>query len=382
MPGEIMGRHDFHAAHACSPGSDYMIDRDPSTADERSERVRTLEHKGTPASIRTLTIRDVARLAGVSPITVSRVINHPELVMERTRDAVRLVIDQTGYVPNMLAGALSSARSRLVAAIVPSVTNLIFLETVQALTDRLRRAGYQTFFGFSGYPGTREDELILAALSRRPDGIFLTGVRHARKTRERLLAARVPIVETWDLTKAPLDMLVGFSHERVGAVVATRLLQLGYKRFYVVTADDERALRRRRAFESTLRRHGITDVQAVEVPAPSTFALGREAMAHLLSTGFHSGVIFCSSDTLAHGVLTEAQSRRLAVPGRVSIVGFGDLEYAAHTAPALSTVRIDRVGIGVRAADALLASMSGEPARDKVIDLGFEFVERGTTCQQ
>ena len=331
------------------------------------------------ASVHNVTIRDVARLAGVSPITVSRVLNSPELVTDQTRKQVRVVIEKTGYVPNMLAGALSSARSKLVAAIVPSVTNLVFLETMQALMDRLRAAGYQTVFGFSGYPPTREDELILAALSRRPDGIFLTGVRHAKRTRERLLAARVPIVESWDLTKSPLDMVVGFSHERVGTVVAMRLLHSGYRRFGLITANDERALRRRRAFESALHRHGIKKIAAAEVPAPSTFALGRQAMADVIDSGFNSGVIFCSSDTLAHGAVTEVQSRGLAVPEQISIVGFGDLEYAAHTAPALSTVRIDRAAIGMRAADALLARMDGRQVADKVIDIGFEFVERGTT---
>jgi LacI family gluconate utilization system Gnt-I transcriptional repressor len=135
-------------------------------------------------------------MAGVSPITVSRVLNHPGLVTEQTRRQIEEVIERTGYTPNLLAGGLASKRSRLVAALVPSITNAIFVETIEALTDRLWSAGYQVLLGLSGYPATREDALLAAVLSRRPDAIFLTGINHSKETRRRLLGARVPVVET------------------------------------------------------------------------------------------------------------------------------------------------------------------------------------------
>src|SRR5438094_1714197 len=116
-----------------------------------------------------VTLADVAKLAGVSPITVSRVLNRPELVTPSTIEQVQEVIDRTGYTPNLLAGGLASKKSRLVAAIVPSITNAIFVETTQALTDRLWEAGYQVLLGLSGYPAAREDALLSAVLSRRPD---------------------------------------------------------------------------------------------------------------------------------------------------------------------------------------------------------------------
>jgi LacI family gluconate utilization system Gnt-I transcriptional repressor len=326
-----------------------------------------------------VTLTDVAKLAGVSPITVSRVLNRPELVTPDTLKLVQEVIARTGYVPNLLAGGLASRRSRLIAAIVPTIANSIFAEAVEALTDRLGEAGYQVLLGLSGYPAAREDDLLDAILSRRPDGIFLTGIRHSAATRQRLLAAKIPVVETWDFTPTPIDMLVGFSHDKVGQTVATYLLGKGYRRFGYVGADDDRAVVRRHGFLSTLAEHGLTDVATSTVPAPGTVRLGREGLARLLDEGCRPEVVFCSSDVLAQGAFAELQSRSLSIPGDVALMGFGDLDFAAYTFPALSTVRIDRRAVGRLAAEAMLARIDGQSVMDKVIDVGFQVIERAST---
>ena len=333
----------------------------------------------SPRATGNVTLADVAKLAGVSPITVSRVLNRPELVTAETIAHVQQCIDRTGYVPNLLAGALVSKRTKLVAAIVPSITNAIFVEAVQALTDRLWEAGYQVLLGLSGYPPAREEALLAAVLSRRPDAIYLTGINHSAATRQRLLAARIPVVETWDMTRTPIDMLVGFSHDKLGAAVARHLLAKGHRRIGMVWADDERALARRRGFLAEMKRNGITDVAIVTVPAPSTLTLGRQGLAQLLGTGQAPTAAFCSSDLLAHGALEEARSRGLAVPRDLALIGFGDLEFTRHTFPALSTVRVDRAAIGRIAADLILARIAGNTPPTRVVDVGFEIVDRGTT---
>ena len=317
-------------------------------------------------------------MAGVSPITVSRVFNRPEMVASGTLEHVRRVIERTGYVPNMLAGGLASRRTRFVAAIVPAISSQIFSESIQSLTDRLWESGYQVLLGTSGYPTSREENLLAAILSRRPDGIFLTGISHSSGSRRRLVAANVPIVEVWDLTPTPVDMLVGFSHEKVGQAVAEYLVDKGHRRFGVISADDARAEVRRMGFLSVLEKNRIDDVQTVHVPAPSNFRLGREGLARLLDRGSLPRAVFCSSDTLAHGVLIEAQARGLSVPGDLAIVGFADLDFAAHTFPPLSTVRIDRPAIGRRAAEALLGRIEGRPV-ERIVDIGFHVMERGTS---
>jgi LacI family gluconate utilization system Gnt-I transcriptional repressor len=354
------------------------------TADRKrkSASARRAATRGKQRSTGSVTLADVAKLAGVSPITVSRVLNRPELVTQATIDHVREVVERTGYTPNLLAGGLASNRSRLVAAIVPSITNAIFVEATQALTDRLWEAGYQVLLGLSGYPAAREDALLAAVLSRRPDAIYLTGINHSAQARQRLLAANIPIVETWDLTPTPLDMLVGFSHQEVGRSVARHFLARGYRRLGLITADDERAVVRRKAYVEEAARAGAAPVQIASVPAPSTLALGRQALADLLARGPKRewpDAVFCGSDLMAHGVLEEARARGINVPGQLAILGFGGLESTEHTTPQLSTVRIDRHAIGYRAADVILARIAGNAAAAKVIDVGFTIVDRETT---
>ena len=329
------------------------------------------------------TLIDVARVAGVSPITVSRALNQPALLTEKTLAKVAAAVLQTGYVKNMVAGALASNRSKLVALLLPTIANTIFADTVQAATDTLTAAGYQVLLGLSGYEPWREEALIETVLSRRPDGIIVTGTAHTDATRQRLAHARIPVVETWDMTATPIDMLVGFSHEAVGAAMAGHLLARGYRRFAILTLDDPRGARRNSGLLTALAAHGVTVVNTDTVPAPATMPLGRAGAARLFAAPKkrRPDVIVCSSDTLALGALTEAASRGLHVPDDVAIMGFGDLNYAAHTVPPLSTVSIDGAAIGRIAAQRLLDRFNGVqmPATERVTDTGFTLLPRGST---
>ncbi|MGM8850410.1 LacI family DNA-binding transcriptional regulator [Salinicola halophyticus] len=322
----------------------------------------------------------MARVAGVAPMTVSRALNRPELVSESTRLRVQQAVLETGYVPNRVAGALASSRSRLVALLVPTVAHSLFAEVVQTVMGALSPQGYQVLLGLVGYTPEQEETILETVLSRRPDGIVLTGCRHSPLTRQRLQSAQVPLVEIWDMTDDPLDMLVGFSHESVGRAVAEHLLSRGCRRFGLISADDSRARRRVAGFVSALERAGEGTYQLREVGTPSSMPWGREKSAELLDQ--HSlDAIVCSSDILALGVLAEAQSRGLSVPGELAIMGFGDSSYAAASFPALSTVRIDGAAIGLRAAEHLLQRMA-QPTFQRAgqtLDIGFEIVDRDTT---
>ncbi len=326
-----------------------------------------------------VTLHDVARLAGVAPITASRALNTPAQVSDDVRRRVQEAVAKTGYVPNRLAGGLASTRSRLVAAVVPTISGPVFLQTVQALTEALAEAGYQLMLGQSGYAGSREDALLEAIIGRRPDGVVLTGIVHSTEGRRRLLASGIPIVETWDLTPTPIDMLVGFSHAEVGRRVAAWLHARGRRRLAVVSGDDERAQRRLAAFRDEARALGLAAPQQVSVPAPTTLKSGRAALARLLDGGAPLDAVFCSSDLLALGVLTEAQARGVAVPRDLALVGFGDLDFAADLHPALSTVQINGAAIGRQAARFILDRCEGRPVAQRVVDIGFSIVERASS---
>ena len=327
-----------------------------------------------------VTLHDVAKLAGVAPITASRALNHPDQVSDEVRQKVAAAIARTGYVPNRLAGGLASTRSRLVAAVVPTIAGPVFLETVQSLTEALAERGYQLMLGQAGYGGLREDALLEAIIGRRPDGIVLTGILHSTAGRKRLLASAIPVVETWDLTPTPIDMLVGFSHVEVGRAVARFLHSKGRRRLAVLAGDDERARRRANAFQAEARALGLAEVPVVEVPAPTTLQRGRAGLAELLATGCRIDAVFCSSDLLALGVLTEARVRALVVPDQLAVIGFGDLDFAADLHPSLSTVHIKGAAIGRQAAQFIVDRAEGRVVEQAVIDIGFHIVERSSTA--
>ena len=326
-----------------------------------------------------ITLADVARLAGVSAITVSRALNTPDRVAPETLAQVRGAVARTGYVPNLLAGGLASNRSRLVAALVPTIAGSVFLDTVQALTETLADAGCQLMLGQAGYSGAREEALIDAIVGRRPDGIVLIGLLRSPEGRRRLLAAGIPVVETWDLSPTPIDMLVGFSHEKVGASVAEYLHGKGYRRPAVVSASDHRASLRLAGFRERMRGLGVAAVPSRMTPAPSTLGNGRSALTELLAESPQMDAVYCSSDVLAQGVLIEAHARGLRVPQDLAVIGFGDLGFAAHLHPALSTVHIDGEAIGRQAARFILDRVEGRDAGAPIRDIGFTLVERLST---
>ena len=331
--------------------------------------------RGGPKGLR---ITDVAAQAGVAPITVSRVFNSPETVAPETLERVRQVVQKLGYVPNRLAGGLSSSRSRLIAAIVPTIAHSLFSETVQVFSETMSRAGYQVLLALSGYDDSSEETLLDAVLSRRPEGVLLTGVAHTDSLRERLANVGIPIVETWDMTDQPIDMLVGFSHYQIGFAVAGHFLQRNVRKPGLVSANDQRALARRRGFRERLAQAGIDEIPEVLVAPPSSVALGKSALPRLLDEAADLDAVFCGSDLLAIGALSAARQLRLSVPSQLAICGFGDLEFATETTPQLTSVRVDGTRIGLTAARCLLDRIAGS-AQNKVTDVGFEIVQRGTT---
>lgn len=324
------------------------------------------------------TLRDVARLAGVAPITASRALNTPDAVSPAVLERVRAAVEQTGYIPNLLAGGLASRKSRLVAAVVPTIAGPVFMETVQALTESLNAAGYQLMLGQTGYDEAREEALLDAIIGRRPDAIFIAGLVRSARGRRRLHAAGIPVVETWDLTPTPVDMLVGFSHVGIGVEAARYLHQRGRRNVAVICGSDERAGRRSAAFLDEATRLAMGTRKPVVVAAPTTLASGREALGKLLARSSRIDAVFCSSDELALGVLIEARSRGLSVPDQLAVMGFGDLRYASSLDPPLTTVRIDGSRIGELAAQFIIRRMEGQDPGAKVMNVGFSIVERGT----
>jgi len=329
-----------------------------------------------PFPAKPATLHDVAREAGVSLITASRALGNPGIVSEKTREKVRAAVEATGYIPNLLAGGLKSKRSLMVAGIVPALSVSQFLPTVQALTTALAAEGYQLILGQTAYDAAREEAVLNTMISRQPDGIVMTGLVQSPKSRERLQRSGIPVVETWDMTERPVDMVIGFSHLKVGSAVAGYFLSKGWRKVGVATGSDHRAQLRREGFIAAFGR----DVPTATVPAPSSLELGRRALADLLDREPGLRAVCCSSDMLAHGVLVEARARGLRVPQDLAVCGFGNAEFSAHMVPSITTVHVDGPEIGHLAAQLILARCRGGAPGQQVFDLGFAIIERESTA--
>lgn len=218
--------------------------------------------------------------------------------------------------------------------------------------------------------------MVSTLLSRRPDGIVLTGIHHTPALKKQLLNAALPVVEIWDLTPTPIDMLVGFSHEKAGILSARYLLEKGHRRFGLLWTGDQRALMRKQGVIETLQAHGACEYVSAEVPLPAVMRLGREGMRALLAQTAGLDAVICSSDTLAQGAILEAQAQGLTVPGDVAVMGFGDLDFASCLLPAITTVAIDRARLGHEAATLLADRIAGLPSGEPVRDLGFSLCQR------
>src|SRR5277367_6003713 len=194
------------------------------------------------------TLSAVARLAGVSSITVSRVVRLPGQVAPDTRARVERAMRQLGYVPNLVAGSLASARTNSVGVLVPTIANSIFADTVQGLSDKLEPSGFSVILAQSRYDDGREDRMLAALLSRRPEAIIMVGSPATEDGARLLRRAGIPVVETWELPSEPIDAVAGFDNYAAGVAVAQHLVARGRKKFAFIGGDDPRATRRWNGF--------------------------------------------------------------------------------------------------------------------------------------
>ena len=327
-----------------------------------------------------VTLQEVARLAGVSGMTVSRVLSQHANVSAKTRAKVQAAADALGYVPNRLAGALATARSRLVVVLIPSLGNIVFPEVLRGANERLDADGYQAVVGVTDYDPAKEERLITAMQSWRPSGWIVTGLEHTARARSLLQESRSPVVEVMDLDGLPIDMAVGFSNHQAGLDMGRFLAASGRRRVGYVGGDlgrDLRAGKRLAGLVQGLGEHGLALQAQVCGDQPSSLLRGRAGLAELLARQPGLDAVYFSNDDMAVGGLMHCLAAGIAVPGRLALAGFNGLEIGEATPLRLTTLRSQRYDIGRVAADQVLARLHGaQPAA--VTELPCEFISGQT----
>jgi LacI family transcriptional regulator len=327
------------------------------------------------------TINDVARRAGVSTATVSRVVNQPDAVRPALRAKVQAAVAQLGYLPHAGARTLKSRRTGTIGAVFPTIDNAIFAKAIDALQRRLAEADHQLLIATSGYDPATEEAQALNLLARGADALLLCGCAQRPAWLARLKKRGVPVLHMMSWPLPPGADGLGFDNARAMGQVVRYLLDLGHRRIGMlagITRANDRAAARVRGVQEALAAAGLT--LPAQRLAERAYALGpaREGFARLMEAPQAPTAIVCGNDVLAFGALLEAQRLGIAVPGEVSIVGFDDLELASHLQPALTTVHVPAEAMWRRAAERTLALLRGEtPPRE--VEIEVTLAVRGST---
>lgn len=329
---------------------------------------------------RRVKLSDVARAAGVSPATVSRAINQPELVSTTTLMRVRSAAQALGYLPDAAARTLASGRSTTIGAVVPTLDSTIFARFLQAMQVELAREGYQLLVASHEMSPQAETEAVRTLLYRGVEGIILVGGDRPRATVELLRVSRVPTVLTW--RGSPNFSAVTVNNEEAGFLAAQHLLDLGHRRVGAVTGRlpfNDRQRARLSGARDAMTRAGLEIPDWLVSEQDLTLAGGRSGCAALLQLEPPPTGIIGAIDLIAIGCLQEAQAQGLVVPSSLSVVGIDDIDMSAYISPSLTTVHIPTGRIGQIAATTVISLIRSGNEHSQT-NLPVELVVRRSTA--
>ncbi len=323
-------------------------------------------------------LTEVAKLAGVSPITASRFFRNPEALSVSKRARVESAAKELGYVPNLAARALASQRSEVIGVMIPSLTNNVFSDVLRGIYDVSQGSRYSIQLVNTRYSILQEEKLLRLFQAQKPAGLIVTGINQTAESRAVMQAMNCPIVQIMEIGPEPVDMMVGFSHYDASVAAISHLLTQGHTRIGFLGARmDPRVQRRFDGYRDAMKAAGLLDQRLiVTTPVPTSVTMGGTLFADLLTRVPDIDAVFCVNDDLALGVLFECERRQISVPESMAIVGFNDLEFMASAVPSLTSVRTNRYEMGRHAVTMVTEAIDDRRPANPVIDLGFELMIR------
>src|ERR1700687_4180777 len=306
-------------------------------------------------------LTEVAKLAGVSPITASRFFRNPDALSLSKRERVASAAKELGYVPNLAARALASQRTEVIGVLIPSLTNNVFSDVLRGIYDASEGSRYSIQLANTRYSILQEEKLLRLFQAQKPAGLIVTGIDQTAESRSVMEAMNCPIAQIMEVGPDPVDMMVGFSHHDAAFAAGSHLISQGRQRIGFLGAQmDPRVQRRFGGYRDAMKAASLFDPRLiVTTPVPTSVTLGGALLADLLSKSSDSDAVFCGHDDLALGVLFECQRRHISVPDDMAIVGFNDLEFMASAVPSLTSVRTNRYEMGRRAVTLGAAGVRG-----------------------
>ena len=315
------------------------------------------------------TLADVARHANVSTATVSRCLNSPERVEEKTRDRVMAAVQNLGYSPNFGARALAAKRTNTVGAIIPTMENAIFARGIQAFQEELGRHGVTLLVASSSYRADLEAEQIRTLTARGADGLLLIGYDRDETVHRFLDQRGVPSLVAWTYDQTAARPSIGFDNQLAMTELAKEVIALGHRHIAVISAaqyKNDRARARVAGIRAAMGEAGLDPAKLDVVETPYGIDTGAEAFAALMERRPRPTVVMCGNDVLAAGAMRQAKAMGLSVPGQVSVTGFDDIELAGLLSPGLTTVHVPHREMGREAARLLVGMINGKPPAESV----------------
>ena len=315
----------------------------------------------------TVRVEDVAREAGVSPITVSRALSSPQKVKQETRQKVADAVAKTGYVVNNFASSLRSGRSSIISVFVSNLQDQHFASAIQGCADALEGSRYHLLMAQTGYSGTQQQDMLEQVLPFRPAAVMFTGIVKSELARTQLRSLGIPVMETWDYRPDPVDMLVGFSNAEGGRLMGEHFGRLGFRRIAYAGRTEDRGAQRLDGFREGLAAFGgkVDYVLSIEGRRSVTEGMGAFEQVRAACPGCDA--IFFGTDILAVGAMLKARQLGLEVPGDVAIAGYGDLELSRQLHVPLTTVHVSSYQMGQLAGQMLRRRLEHEHIGERIV---------------
>ena len=310
----------------------------------------------------TVTINQVAKMAGVSTATVSRALNKPNTVSEAVKKKIERIIKKIGYIPNAGARSLMLKRTGSIGVIVPTLDNAMFAQGLEEFQRQLSQSGYQMLVASTNYDPEIENQQMRNLLLQGVEGIAMFGSSQKLELIRLLRTRKLPYIHIGTLDTPLNGYAAGFDNKKAIQLGVEYLVQVGHRNFGMIagkTENNDRARDRVDGVVELLKRNRISLKKESIIEVPYQIQDARIALKKLLQINPKISAVVCGNDVLAIGALLEAQSQGIKIPHQCSILGFDNLELSRHIQPSLSTIHIDAIGMWSKAAHHLMSQING-----------------------
>ncbi len=308
-------------------------------------------------SIKRPKLQDIANIVGVTKMTVSRYFNDPQSVAPKTREKISKVIDESGFIPNKVPAIMSKSSSRSIGLIIPSFSNLVFSEVIDAVEKTAAESGYSVLLMHTGYDVNIEEARVASLISYQVDGIILSEPEHTPLTVKRLIKSEMPVAEIMSVPESPINIALGINHEAVAYAVTKSLIECGRKNIaYFGVRLDRRTMDRQKGYQRALDEASLKS-HIYSSAVHSTFSVGNELLTQAFERKDPLDAIITTNDDVAVGVLIACQHFGIKVPEDLAVVGYNGLSFCDASIPKLCSISTPRYELGQMAVNEIISEL-------------------------